>query len=164
MSYPWLYSYVLSGKPRWFKHSAVGWLNPGEAPGDALKDLGTDEGVLSIFQVDDEAAKWRVIAALAANRQSLDSLDYSWFDGTNFGSNGIVTNQVPGGTPDATVDGWHYDVVNLSARKVARIADIVSTGAMGRVQKPEVKDLIRKGLNSGHLDRNKVKPGVLKAL
>ena len=145
---------------RWFKYPAVEWLTPGDAP----KDLGTDEGALSLFQVDDEGAKWRAIAALAANRQSLDLLDYSWFDGSNFGLYGIVANKVPGATPDTTVDERHHNLVNLSARKVAHLADIVSTGTMGRVQKTDVKDLIKKGIDSRNLDRGKVKPGVLKAL
>ena len=149
---------------RWFKYPEVSWLLPGEAPGDAVVDLRITDGGLSVYQAEDKESVLRTIAALAANRDHLASLDYSWFDGVDFPSYGIVVNKELGKTPDTTVDDWHYDVVWLSAVRAARLADIVASGTIERLQKSEVRELIRQRLGSGHLDCKKVKPGVLGAL
>ena len=149
---------------RWFKYPEVSWLGPGEAPGDALKDLGTDQGVLSVYKADDDAERLRVIAALAANRDDVDVLDFSWFDGSDFASSGITVMQQMGETPDTSVNLWHFDVVDLTATRVAHLADIVSTGVIDRVQKPCVKNLINKGLSSGYLDRGRMKQKLLQKL
>ena len=149
---------------RWFGEDEVDWLGPGEVPGDALRDLVTVEGVLSIYRVDDEPAKWRVITALAASRDDVDVLDYSRFDGSDLGLYAITANPVTGRTPDVRVDGWHYDLVNLTANKVALLAGVVAHGEMDRVQKPKVKSLVRKGLADGQLDQTKIKAKLLKSL
>ena len=149
---------------RWFKYPEVSWLLPGEAPGDAVVDLGITDGGLSVYQADDEDAVLRTVAALAATRDHLASLDYSWFDGDDFPKHGIVVNKILGETPDSTVDDWHYDVVQLSALRAARLADIVASGTIKRIQKSDVRELLRQRLGSGHLDCKKVKPGILGAL
>ena len=149
---------------RWFKYPEVSWLLPGEAPGDAVVDLRITDGGLSVYQADDKDAVLRTVAALAANRDHLASLDYSWFDGVDFVSYGIVANKVPGETPDTTVDDWHYDVVQLSAVRAARLADMVASGTIERLQKAQIRELIRQRLRSGQLDCKKVKPGILGAL
>ena len=149
---------------RWFKYPEVSWLLAGEAPGDAVVDLRVRGGALSIYQADDKEAMLRTVAALAATRDHLAKLDYSWFDGGVLPSYGILVSKVPGCTPDAVVDDRHYDVVELSAVRAGELANIIARGDIDRLQKSEVRNLLRERIRLGHLDKSKVNLGVLKAL
>ncbi|MDE2836438.1 MAG: hypothetical protein OXL97_02870 [Chloroflexota bacterium] len=146
---------------RWLTQS---WLTADELQADALIDLKTEGNVLSIYRVDTDLEVDRVAVALAANRGSLDNIDYAVFDDSNFPTIGLVVKQQEGETPDTFVDGLHYDLVNLTVGKLAELAQTISTGYMHRILKKDVRRRIQEGLATGKLNRSKLTTGLLNAL
>ncbi|MFN8496058.1 MAG: hypothetical protein U0350_51175 [Caldilineaceae bacterium] len=119
-------SYILRiiNKNRWYRDAEN---YPGkeqaDAPADTLVDLRTEENELSVWLVDDDLANLeRLLAALAANRQRLDKLDYTLFSEEIFEQIGIQVQQTVGDVPDAVVNQWHLALVNLTAMQVAELA------------------------------------------
>lgn len=53
---------------RWAMQPDVDWLEDGELMGDALSDIQTKSGSLSVYEVANEADRQRIAVALAATR------------------------------------------------------------------------------------------------
>jgi hypothetical protein len=137
---------------RWFTSPAIAWLPPGELQADALLDLKTDGNELSIFEVDDLSNAERIAVAIAAKRERLDVLDYVIFDGEPFSALGVHIKKIAGTTPDVTVNGVHYHVYELTARRLIEVAHIVAQRQRVRILRKRVKDLLKDGVAAGRLD------------
>ena len=146
---------------RWFY---LEWLAKGEVQGDALLDLKTTQNKLSVYEVGNGSEEDRIIVALAANREFTDNLDYAIFDGTVLAAINVSITKQDGKTPDRLVDKLHYDLTNLTARKLALLAHAVSLGRHDRKGKKEIEQRIREGISTGILDRTKVKAKLLQRL
>ena len=121
---------------RWHKYPEIAWLVEGELQGDVLTDMSTDRGRLSVYRISNEDDLQRVITALAATRDNVANLDYAIFEDSELGSLGITISN--GGYNNQ----WaHYELGNLSARRLARLAEVVSAGNHDRVS----EKLIRAG-------------------
>ncbi len=77
---------------RWYKYPELDWLPDGGLQADALGDLQTSGNALSVYRVENETDRERVIVALAANRDNLANLDYAIFDDAGLASIGIAIN------------------------------------------------------------------------
>jgi hypothetical protein len=65
-------------KPKWV---APDWMPTGDVPADALTDLRADNNELSVWRVEpDQSDLNTALAAMAANRERLDKLDYALID------------------------------------------------------------------------------------
>ena len=78
---------------RWYKYPELDWLPDGGLQGDALGDLQTGGNDLSVYRVENETGRERVIVALAANLDNLANLDYAIFDDAGLASIGVAINQ-----------------------------------------------------------------------
>ena len=149
---------------RWLKYPSIDWLQDSELQGDALRDLETEGGKLSVYRVSDEDDLKRVVTALAANRGFLGNVDYAVFEDTHFANLGIALELQSGTTPDIRVNQLHYDLCNLTVRRLASLAEIISVGKCNRVQKKMILDWLRAAYARGHFDEAKIEPKILEAL
>ncbi len=154
----------LNNKRHWDRQA---WLSSGDAPADALSDLKTTENKLSIFLVDEtEAGLDRVVAASALNRHHhLDVLDLALI------AEGVLTklridmSQSLGQTPDAGVNEWHRDLLDLSASKLAKLAGAIrKDGEIKRYTPKDVRKAIEASCRAGFINSSKLKDEMIAQL
>lgn len=149
-------------KAKWYRHSNVLWLVEGELQADALADLKTSNNTLSVWLIHDDGSNLeQVVTALAATRQNTANLDYALLDLAWVSQLDIRSNPVAGDTPDPGVNGWHLDLVELSAKKLLRLAEtILEQATIERISEKALVRLIREAVNSGRIDPAKLSPRV----
>ena len=127
----------------------------GDVPADALSDLRADGNKLSVWSVRPELEDLnRVLVALASNRQHLDKLDYTLINEEILSAIPIKYVQSEGCTPHLTANTTaHRDLIELTARKVAHLAEQMSGLERVRVTEKQVKRLLCNALADGALDR-----------
>jgi hypothetical protein len=115
----------------WWREPIQAWLDAGEVPADCVSDLKTKKNKLSIYEVADEDAAIRVATALALQRavagqkqnQSLRDNAALLFPSQVLDELRCDTDRdAKGTTPDETVNGWHFDIVNLSGSQLTALA------------------------------------------
>ena len=141
-------------KPRWYDDPRPPWLAEGEAPADVLDDLRTKQNELSVWLVrEDESNVDEVVTALATNRNSLDKVDYALIDEATVGELGIDMQESPANTPFHAVNAWHRDLIELSAGKVARLANAMfSRPRRTRVTEARVRRLVRAAVSAQKIE------------
>ena len=150
-------------KAKWYKHPDVLWLGEGELQADALSDLKTEANELSVWFVEaDRSNLERVIAALAAEGDHLSNFDYALCAVNDVLSLEIEVTQSPGRSPDQQAnEAWHRDLTKLTARALLDLAGVIrSNDERHRVQKKQVEQLVARGVMSGKINREKLKPSV----
>ena len=146
---------------RWLKHPAWDWLGKDDIHSDALIDLQTTGNALSVFKVESDDDINRIVVALAANRTEVKNLDYVVFDDVALVSSDISFAQKEGDTPDDAVNQLHHDVYNLTAFKLAKIAQAVSLCEMQRVPQKTLKTQLQQGVAGHQLDPQKMNERLL---
>jgi len=150
-------------KNRWYEKPAEPFLASGDVPADPLADLRTDGNCLSVFCIDEDKANLeRVLAAYASNRDIIANLDYALIDAQLLEKIGITCIKTVGQLPDQAVNNsWHRDLTGLSGLNLVALAkEILTKGEKLRVSQPRVVELIRTAVDSGHLDANRITPGI----
>ncbi|MCI0490485.1 MAG: hypothetical protein L0229_28150 [Blastocatellia bacterium] len=148
-------------KAKWYKSEGVPWLAEGDLQADALVDLATKGNRLSIYLVyDDRSNLERVVAALAtANTDYISDFEYALFDLSALEKIGIELEKIEGETPDAMVNSWHCDLVELSASKILALATIIRSQAKRkRILSRRVLELVESAIASQQIDPTKLKP------
>lgn len=149
---------------RWHKYPQIDWLEAGELQGDALKDVLTRNGRLSVYRVANETDRQRVVVALAATKEHIENIDYAVFADSDLASLGITVLDVRGDTPDEVVNELHYELGNLTVKRLIRLVEIISFGEHKRVQRGEVEKQLQEAVRSGHLNNRRVKPKKIREL
>ena len=137
----------------------VNWIRDGDVQGDALYDLRTSSNTLSVWMVDEDQANLnRIIAALAAGRQTLDKLDYALIERQRLDRLGIDIAKVNGVSGDEKANTlWHQDLRGLSGARLVDLAYLMQEHAkFGRVQKKRVAALIIDSLKKGFIRPDQV--------
>jgi len=146
-------------KPRWCKDNKVAWLEEGKAQADALGDLLTQKNQLSVWHVEDDKSNLcQVVAAIAATRDHASNLDYALFDQTLLTRIRARIENTVGHTPHREANArWHRDIVELSAEKIAELANIImECGTKVRISEPKVISLVKQAVTSGIVDMHKL--------
>jgi hypothetical protein len=132
----------------------------------ALNDLQlSEDNKLSIWYVEhDHSNLERLVTALGANRDHLDNVDYILLDDQWLLELGIQSERTEGNTPDQEVNQrWHYDLVEISAdNHKALTKALLDQGQIGRILPKQLLRLIEQAIVSGHIDFDKLKPGMQK--
>lgn len=149
---------------RWLKYPDLEWLPDGELQGDALGDLQTTDSALSVFKVESETDKERVVIGLAANRDNPANLDYAIFEDSEFTSLGIAAEQREGATPDMEVNKLHFELRNLTVGRLAKLAQVVSMGKHDRIPRKLIKSRLQAALRAGTLNSERLKSQMLEDL
>ena len=144
---------------RWYTRPHIPWLAPEELLADAFADLKTTDGHLSVYEVSDPADVQlieRIAAAVAAGKQKPEHTGYAVFRADAVQALGIKTQKTPGTTADGAVNALHVDLNELTTGKVVELAEVVAQGERRTILKKRVEELIKGGLTSGHLDRERL--------
>lgn len=149
---------------RWARHPAIAWLQPGELQGDALADLQTTGGVLSVFAIDGDVDRRDIVMALAARRDTISNLDYVMFDDGGFATAELEAVHADGDTPVAEVNRVHYHLIHLTTERLARLASIVGSGERRRVTGRQIEALLRQAVREGRLNTARMNPKLLARL
>ncbi len=157
-------SYIFRGigkKSLWYKDQLPDfpWLKEGDLVADVFKDLKTNHGTLSVYAVDsDQTHLNRIIAALACTRDSLQDYDYVLVPAGVIEEN-FELQETKGDTADGEVNEWHFDIAHLTPSKLTSLAYIFRDHreSMNKLPRKKVESEIRSGINSGFIDRNKIK-------
>jgi hypothetical protein len=144
---------------RWFPVKGPVWFPEHDVQADPLGDITTSGNTLSVYQIEDDKSNLeRVVAAMAANNQTLSNFDYLLFNRDSLRALDIDYKQTKGATPDAGVNEWHRDIIRLSGLKLVNLArEMLHNGEKGRISEKNVSQLIAKSLAKGELDQAKVK-------
>ena len=133
-------------------------IQDGDVQADALYDLRTSSNTLSVWMIEENLANLnRVIAALAAGRETVDKLDYALIERQSLDQLGIEVVKAKGGSYDDQANAlWHQDLRGLSGAKLVDLAYLIQEKAeLGRVQKKKVAALIVTSVHKGFIDSNR---------
>lgn len=153
-------------KSKWSTDNNILWLSAQEIQADALVDLKTSNNTLSVWYVEDDRSNLQqVITALASNRDNVANLDYALFDLKLVEDIGIKVEINEGATPYDKANRWHRDLVELSANKLIKLAEIILTKShKERVLEKKILNLIKEAVKDGEIDRTKLKENIVKKL
>ena len=146
---------------RWATFPDIEWIAPEETQADALLDLQTRNNRLSVFRVDSDNDIQRVVVALAASRDHVANIDYAVFDDDELIAQGIGITQTVGETPDKTANMLHHDIHNLTVRQIELLARTIALADHTRIHRRDIQTMLRDALQSGDLEPDVVRPGVL---
>ena len=149
---------------RWLRFPDIPWLPVDELQADALSDLTTEKNGLSVYRVEGDGDRQRIIIALAATRDKPGNLDYVIFDDANMLALGITPEYREGETPDQSANKLHWELRNLTVNHLSGLATILAAGEHERVQKKVIKARLRGALRSSLLERRTMKRSLLDAL
>ena len=147
---------------RWLWGEDVPWLPPGELQAEVFLDLQARDNVLSVWYImDDESNLDRVIAGLAAKRDSVSNLDYMLINQqlvTDM-SIGVLTSD--GSTADTKANEWHRDLGKLSISQLVDIAYLLRRqGRLARCPQKRVRALLEMAVSSGHIAYDQLSDGI----
>jgi hypothetical protein len=150
---------------RWDSPGKCDWLAEGDMPADPLADFANTSGnCLSVWLVDDEKKGLEcLLAALAANREKADKLDYVLFTQDDVEAASIESRQTDGGTPDEHVNERHRDLIRLSAAKVLALTERVwrEHVELKRIDSSVVVQLVAEGVRDGRILTSRLRPKLL---
>lgn len=142
---------------KWVKHPVADWPEDSGLHCDALDDMQTNECSLSVYAIMDAVDRKRVAVALAATREKIAVMDYAVFEGSGLKSLGITIRQTKGDTPDMAVNEMHYDLGNLTVKRLAQLTEIVSAGEHKRIPQQDIKTSLYDAVRDGRLNVARIK-------
>ena len=154
-------------KSRWYRTARPSWLAAGCLQADPLADLGTQENKLSLWHVDDSKSNLdEVIVALATNLEHTSDIGYALIDPQLLSKSGFQIQSSPGRTKHQTAGAcWHYDVIELSARRLVELAKLVMEhGETGRYSENTVIRLLEQATRKRVINREDLEPDVAKKI
>ena len=152
-------------KRKWDRSIPLPWLRPGSIPADPVTDFRTKDNSISVWCVLDESQVEQLVAALAANRDRVDVFEYALFDEHLLKRVNVKVKEVPGCLPCGTVNPWHRDIVQLTGSKIFALAKaIYPVLQTRRVYGAEVRQLIKREIQSGAIDPSKLRESMIKSI
>lgn len=142
---------------KWVKHPTFNWPEDSGLHCDALDDMQTHECNLSVFAIKDVGDRRRVAVALAATREEFAVMDYVVFEGSGLESLGITIRQTAGDTPDVDVNELHYNLGNLTVKRLAQLTEIISDGEHKRIPLRDIKVSLYEAARDGRLNMEWIK-------
>jgi len=135
------------------------WLPNNALPADPVTDLRTIDNSLSVWEIDEDRSNLqRIVTALAGNRDRIEKIDCVIFAKRTIADVSIKTKKSKGGTSDEGVNGWHLDLVEISAKKLLSLAKtIYDQGERKRILGKKIEELLGDGIKSGQIDPAKLR-------
>ena len=136
------------------------WLGQGVLVGDVFKGLGTVDGSLSVYLINEDKSNInRVVAAYACTRNSIQRVDYDLMP-TDAVTGAFRMNKIAGNTADDEVNQWHYDITELTTRSLVDFAYLIGDHlvSMTRVREKTVARAVKLGIERGYLDCDRIDP------
>lgn len=146
---------------RWLDAYNITGMTDDDFPADPLGDLQTRGNALSVFEVPDADDAKSIAVAVAAGRESIANIDYVLFESVSLGSLGIRVEKSEGVTPNTSINQLHSDLVDLTARKLVGLAQVMAKGHLKRITWKEVEAEIIDGIRGGYLDKVGLKESLM---
>ena len=129
------------------------WLEDDDVPSDALGSFMTKDSALSVWAIEDDRSNLRrVIAALAASRDSIDKLDYALVDESALDITGVFLSRANGRSPDGGANAlWHQDLNGLSGKRLVALALNTRGCPMTRIPTRDVHTVLIESIASGYI-------------
>ena len=134
-------------------------IKDGDVQADALFDLRTFSNALSVWLIEENLANLnRVVAALAAGRETLDKIDYALIQKQSLDDLGIEVVKAKGvSCDDQANELWHQDLRGLSGAQLVDLAYLIQEqAALERVQRSTVATLIITSVDEGFIDLTRI--------
>jgi hypothetical protein len=135
----------------------TGWVPSGDIPAAPVADFNTSvDSKISVWYVEsDKSNLERIIAGIAAGRQTADKFDYVLFPENVLSQAGVKVEDVPGKSKDKDANAkWHRDLVEISATKLIKLVELVHReGNVVRSSERDVIALIRKFVDAGLIEK-----------
>jgi hypothetical protein len=137
-----------------------------ELPSDPLGDLGTDQGVLSTWEVADDRSNLRtVVTALAASNPFVSNIDVALVESGRVMDLGYEIRSDPGRTPLLDVAELHRDLIVSTASRLIEFAEAIrQTAQFESFSENEVLVLLAEALSEGRLSADKLQQRVREKL
>jgi hypothetical protein len=138
------------------------WVPAGEVVADALGDLATTGGALSIWAVGEGCDNDRLIAAMAAHRNKVASLDFFSVSARALRRAGFKIEQKPGDSPDRDLNrACHHHILDLTERSLVRLAAFFRHEGEHKTWIPRNwGPLIQAAVDNKHFSPTAIKPKV----
>jgi hypothetical protein len=145
-------------KRRWdWSPGTIDWVPYGDIPAAPLADFNTSfDSQISVWYVEsDKSNLERIIAGIAAGRQTTEKFDYVLFPEEVLMQAGVVVKTTAGASRDKDAnENWHRDLVEVSATKLVKLVELVGrAGKINRSSEREVISLIRKSVEGGSIEK-----------
>ena len=141
-------------------------LTDGGAPrADCYRDLGTSEGKLSFYGIDEAERDLhdRLLAATLVSTGYFQTIDFATVDSDAVDALGLTMRPTPGTLPDSVVNARHVDVEGLTLPSLAELAANLAE-PIRRYNLKEVADALVRSFDSAWLDRATVPENILARL
>ncbi|WP_139202990.1 hypothetical protein [Pseudoxanthomonas sp. GM95] len=128
--------------------------------------MSPDEGRISFYKLSNNGPSAPEIAvALSASRKTLDDAEWCQIDHAAIQNIGLAIDPKAGETPSQIVNAEHVDLVGL---KLTSLNDLIvaclKSNKKHRLGMWEVAVEIEDAINAGRIDRDKIQPGLLRAI
>jgi hypothetical protein len=162
-----VYLRKLSDKRNWDWIAEIpSWVSSGDIPAAPLACFNSSrDSKISVWYIEsDKSNLKRIIAGIAASRQTAEKFDYVLFSETVLNDAGVKAEDAPGKSKDEDANAkWHRDLVEVSATKLVRLVDLVSRhGEISRSSEREVISLIRNSVQGGSIEKRQLHENLLK--
>lgn len=144
---------------RWERELPDG--RPGPCADALTKDLETSSDTLSCWEVDNTPEE--IAVAIASTRDNICKVDLAIVTSEEVEELGIPFRRTGGTTPYAFANDRHYNLFNLSASTLSRLAILLYEHRRGfaRFERQEVRDLLIAAIGNGRLDPETLPKGSL---
>ncbi len=130
--------------------------------------LRTTQNSLSVWRIETESRIDEAVLAIASGQDHLETFDVVMLNLEYLAEKKIDCENTAGRTPIADLKGTHYNLSNLSYRKLGviayHIADRVRAKEAPRYREGPLMDILIKAIRSGRLQLEDLKEGVRRKL
>jgi hypothetical protein len=144
-------------KRRWdWTAGGIRWVQSGDIPAAPVADFNTSvDSKISVWYVENDKSNLeRIVAGIAAGRQTADKFDYVLFPENLLSQAGVKVENAAGQSKDKDANAkWHRDLVEISATKLIKLVELVHReGNVVRSSERQVIALIRKFVDAGLIE------------
>lgn len=140
-----------------------------ELASDAITScLRSQKNSLSVWKIDSEDSIDEVVLALAANFDTLETIDVVILDGEYLIRVNVEKEESEGNTPIEDVDAQHFDLVNLNYYKIGLVAEHIieriKLNKVKRYTRTELKALLKKAIADNRIEIEDLNESVARTL
>lgn len=143
--------------------------NGADVSADAITTcMKTKNNTLSVWEVDSHDVLDNAILAMVANSDHLEAIDIVAFEKTKLEDAGFNIESIPGDTPVERLVNTHYNIAGLTYHGLGVLAnfhvdEFINSRAI-RFTKAQLKKILMKAIDDGHLASGQLKESIRRYL
>ncbi len=141
----------------------LNWLNEENLQADALKNLATKNSAVSVYKLNAQINRRRIVAGLASTNDRVTKIEYVLLEVDFLYANGFELKKTPehGKTKDSGVNRNHCDIANLTPSSLYDLALYIARCVRENqllYREDYVARFLENSINSGFIYRKDLKP------